>query len=95
MSFSHHSDAEQSELMQRFIGQMNRTAKREFPAGRMGAEDDGVLSYALANDDRHKTIILRFGKPVEWVAMGLKEAQELRDQLSERIAALRGVNANV
>ncbi len=59
----------------------------------MGAEDDGDLAYALTNDDKHQTIVLRFGKPVEWIGLGLKEAEELRNQLTERIMALRGVTA--
>jgi len=90
MSASHHS-GDQNELVKRFLEQINGTARRQYPAGRMGAEDDGHLSYAMANDDRHQTIVIRFGKPIEWVGLGLTEAVELRDQLTERIAALRGV----
>lgn len=90
MSASHHS-GNQSELVKRFLEQINGTARRQYPAGRMGAEDDGQLSYAMANDDKHQTIVIRFGKPIEWVGLGLTEAVELRDQLTERIAALRGV----
>jgi len=28
----------------------------------MGADDDGALSYAIAVDKRHQTIIIRYGK---------------------------------
>lgn len=92
MSASHHG-GEQPELMRRFIDQLNGTAKRQYPAGRMGAEDDGQLSYAIANDDRHRTIIIRFGKPVEWLALGVTEAEELMQQLAERVLALKGITA--
>lgn len=88
MSMSHHNP-EQASLIQRFQEQMAGTARREYPAGRMGAEDDGQIAYAIATDDRHRTIIIRFPKPVEWVAMGVQEAEELRQQLSERIAYLK------
>ena len=95
MSFQHHAEhqprPQQSDLMRRFIDQINGTAQRQYPAGRMGAEDDGQLSYALANDDRLRTIIMRFGKPVEWVAFGVQEAEELRDQLNDRISAMKGI----
>jgi len=90
MSVPHHG-SDQDGNMQRFVEQMNGTARREYPAGRMGAGDDGSLVYAIANDDRHKTVIIRFGKPVEWIALGVKEVEELRDQLTERLAALRGI----
>lgn len=91
MSINHHG--KQSDLMRRFIEEQMGVAKREYPAGRMGAEDDGVLTYAMANDDRHRTIIIRFPKPIEWIGMGLQEAVQLRDSLDERIAALRGIKA--
>lgn len=41
MSMSHHGD---SEVMKRFLDQMHGTSRREYPAGRMGHEDDGALS---------------------------------------------------
>lgn len=94
MGASHHGGSrEQLELQKRFLEQLSGTAKRQYSAGRMGAEDDGELAYALANDDRHQTIVIRFGKPVEWIGLGLKDAEQLRDQLTERIMALRGVTA--
>ena len=91
VSVNHHGKPEQSELWKRFQEQLNGTAKREYPTGRMGAEDDGVLAYAMANDDKHGAIIMRFGKPVEWIAFGIKEAEELQKQLAERILALKGI----
>lgn len=89
MSVPHHG--EQPELIKRFMEQATGTAKRQYPSGRMGAEDDGDLTYAMANDDRHKTIVIRFAKPVQWIGLDLKSAEELRDQLTERILALRGI----
>ncbi len=89
MSLSHHGDHKQLEAMRRFADQIDGTARRKYPSGRMGAEDDGELSYALATDDKHRTIIIRFGKPIEWVGLGIKDAEDLRDQLTDRLAALR------
>ena len=91
MTVSHHGDHERLEAMQRFTEQIDGTARREYSAGRMGAEDDGDLSYAIATDDRHGTIVIRFGKPVEWIGLGIKEATELRDQLTDRLHAMRGI----
>ncbi len=94
MTLSHHGDHEQLEAMRRFSDQLHGTARRQYPAGRMGAEDDGELSYAIANDDKYHTIVIRFAKPVEWIGLGLKEATELRDNLTERLHALRGITAS-
>lgn len=89
----HNQGREMEAKIQRLMDQINGTARREYPAGRMGAKDDGALSYALATDMRHRTIIMRFGKPIEWMAMEQKEAEELRDQLTERLMELRGIAA--
>jgi hypothetical protein len=97
MGTSHHGDGrserELADLRKRFLDQLDGTAKREYPSGRMGAEDDGALSYAITTDTRHGTIILRFGKPVEWIGLGIVEAEQLRDQLTERLMELRGITA--
>lgn len=97
MGLSHHGDGrserELHELRKRFLEQVAGNAKREWSAGRMGAEDDGALSYAMATDSRHGVIVMRFGKPVEWIGLGITEAEQLRDQLTERLMELRGVTA--
>lgn len=102
MSVQHHGAFPQSQpkvfdaakfaaLAERFDAQVNGTAKREYSQGRMGAEDDGDLAYAITTDQRHGTIVIRFGKPTEWIGLDLKAAQELRDNLTERIMALKGI----
>lgn len=86
MSMSHHNDPA---VMKRFLDQVEGTSRREYPQGRMGADDDGALSYAIAADQRHNTIVIRFGKPVEWIGLSLQDAVELKNNLVEKIIALR------
>jgi len=95
MAASHHGQesGELKKLIDRFHDQIAGTARREYPAGRMGAEDDGVLTLAMTTDVRHSTIMIRFGKPVEWIGLGIAEAEYLRDQLTERLMDLRGITA--
>ena len=88
MGVNHHHSDESSNL-DRFIDQLMGKEQREYPAGRMGADDDGALSYAIASDDRYQTIVIRFGKPVEWIGLGLADAVALRDNLNERIVSMR------
>lgn len=90
---SHHGEKPQSDLIQRFMDQANGTARREWSAGRMGGEDDGDLAYSMATDTKRQVIVIRFGKPVEWIGLGVEEATQLRDSLNERIMALRGITA--
>ena len=95
MSAAHHGDGrserELADIRKRFLDQINGTAKREYPQGRMGAEDDGALSMAMTTDMKHRTIVIRFGKPVEWIGLGAVEAEQLRDSLTERLMELRGI----
>ena len=91
MSLSHHGD-DQFDKMQRLIDQINGTARREYPRGRMGAEDDGSLSYMMSSDTARSTIIIRFGKPVEWIGLGIEDAEHLRDELDKRLLELRGIS---
>lgn len=97
MGMSHHGDGrserELHELRKRFLEQVEGKAKREWSAGRMGAEDDGALAYAITTDVKHGAIVIKFGKPVEWIGLGIVEAEQLREQLTERLMELRGVSA--
>jgi hypothetical protein len=103
MSVQHHGDmpedmrrmlqADQSQLVKRFMEQSTGSYDRKFPNGRIGAEDDGELTYAITNDDRKRVIVIKFAHPTEWIGLDVKAATELRDQLTERIFALRGITA--
>lgn len=93
MSVQHHGDGERSDLMKRFMEQANGEYMRRFPDGRTGADDDGELTFAIDTDDVHRTIVIRFAHPTEWIGLDVKSATELRDQLTERIMALRGIKA--
>lgn len=84
MSVSHHADAAQMENMKRFTEQMERTEKRAYPKGRMGHEDDGELSYAVIADKKHGTVIIRFGKPVEWIGLSPSDVTTLIESLIEK-----------
>lgn len=91
MSLSHHSDNSQGELIKRFVEQTMGLNKRTWSDGRIGAEDDGDLSYAMATDDARRIIIIKFPKPIDWIGLDVKSAEELRDQLTYRLLALRGI----
>lgn len=82
MSVSHHGN--KPELIQRFLDQVEGRAKREFPQGRLAGEDDGALVFAVAADPEHEKVIVDFGKRVEWIGMGPREAVELARMLIQK-----------
>lgn len=94
VSSQHHgSRASQSDLIRRFLEQQTGSYQRNFPDGRMGATDDGELTYALATDQKRGVIVIKFAHPTDWIGLDIAAATELRDQLTERIMALRGITA--
>ncbi len=91
MTMQHHGDANELASMRRLMDQIQGTARREYPKGRMGHEDDGALSYAIAADPRHSTIVIRFGKPVEWIGLGEQDTRDLITKLEGKLLELRGI----
>ncbi len=92
MASSHHgapSSREPNEeikrLMEKFIKQAEGPVRREYPAGRIGPDDEGVLAMAIAADPKHGKVILSFGKPVEWIGLGEKETKALIQMLIEKL----------
>lgn len=94
MSVSHHGSNEKNDedlkrLLKRFNDQCDGIIKREYSQGRLGANDDGDLAYAIATDQRNRTIVIRFGKPTEWIGLSIEDAKQLVDQLTTRIVNLQ------
>ncbi len=77
--------------MERFHNELDGIAKREWPDGRVSNEDDGVLSYAITTDVQHRCIRITFPKPVTWLGLDRESAEQVRDQLTERLLELRGI----
>jgi hypothetical protein len=74
----------QNELMKRFIEQAEGKAKRTYGQGRIGAEDDGDLALAIAADREKGIVLVSFGKPVEWIGLGPREAVALAKTLVDK-----------
>lgn len=91
MSFNHHASKQPDfdhEIVKRFLDQMEGQAKRKYPAGRMGELDDGELAFAIAADRQHNTVVIRFGKAVEWIGLGPQDVKNLIDKLREKLVEL-------
>ena len=86
---SHHESATEQAARRLFLDQAMGSADREYPAGRMDAEDDGAIAIAMAVDPVHRTIVIRYARPVHWVGLALNDAEQLRHMLSKKIEELK------
>jgi hypothetical protein len=86
MGMSHHGSHEQtqSELMQRFLSQVEKRVKREYPNGRVGATDDGALAIAVTADAAKGIVVIDFGKQVDWIGLPPSEVAALCSLLMRR-----------
>lgn len=79
------------ELRKRFLSQQaGEPLKRKWPDGRLGAEDDGELSVAIAVDPVRKVIIMHFGMPVAWVGLDADSTRGLIARLEEHLKTIEG-----
>lgn len=94
MTFQHHGEgegersealrklfADQQAAFQRFQDQVNGRAKRAYPFGRLCAEDEGELAFAISGDPKTETVMVDFGKPVAFIGMTPQQAIELAQHL--------------
>jgi hypothetical protein len=102
MGASHHgqspkSNPELDALMRRFIQQVEGRAPREYPAGRVGPDDEGALACAIAADKQHGRVRLDFGKLIAWFSVTPEEAVQLAELLiaKAREATDRPITVNV
>ncbi len=83
MSLSNHEPDHESE--KRFIAEMLGAAKREYPAGRVGPNDEGLSTYAIAYDPTYKIIRIQFTTPMNWIGLELESAVQLYDALGAKL----------
>jgi hypothetical protein len=95
MGTSHHgvppdpeAEKRQRELMERFVAQAEGKAKRAYSQGRVNADDDGDLAMAVSADPVKQIVIIRFGKPVEWLGLHPKEVNGLINLLKNKLGEL-------
>lgn len=89
MSTSHHGNPEEAENERRLLAQFLNRAQPNFPAGKMHQSDEGELAFAIAHDDRKGVVIIKFGKPVDWLGLRKQDAIQLSQLLLEHANQLK------
>lgn len=100
MGASHHGgeskpNPELDALMKRFVEQVKGRAKREYPEGRIAADDEGALACAIAADRVHGRVRIDFGKPVAWFSVTPQEAVALAELLIAKARDLGPVTVSL
>ena len=91
MSTDHRGEegkAKLDEIIRRFVAQGEGKAKRAYPEGRMGPNDEGELAFAVGVNQESGTVVINFNKPVHWVGMGPADAVRLAEMLIGKARAL-------
>lgn len=97
MGASHHGgyppqpNPELDALMKRFVEQVEGRAKREYPEGRIAADDDGALACAIGGDHAHGRVRIDFGKLIAWFSLTPEEAVGLAQLLVKQARAVSKV----
>lgn len=84
---------EEESILKRYMEQAKGEAKRAYPDGRIGAEDDGELAMVVFADLKKKTIIIDFAKPVEWIGLKPNDARGLIALLQKQLEHVESPDA--
>jgi hypothetical protein len=57
---------------------------RTFPEGKIDPSDEGEVVIGVAADRAHGSVVINFGTPVRWIALGPDQARELAQFLIAR-----------
>jgi len=65
------------ELLKQSAAEEKLGATGEFPRGQISERDEGQLKMAVSSDPKTRTVILNFGKRIEWIGFSPEEARGL------------------
>jgi hypothetical protein len=68
---------------------------RQYPNGRLSADDDGQTSIGMAVDKDSGVIYIRFTTPVEWIGLDANSAMNFLTTLAKQLSTLSGVPISV
>lgn len=80
------------DAIDRFFRQGRGEAKPEYPKGKLDADDEGALAFAIAVDEEKKLMMIKFNKPVTWMGLYLPDARRLRDAIGKKIKQLEDLD---
>lgn len=90
----HHGSPEEQDSKNRLLDQVLNRAEPSHPAGKLNERDEGELAFAVAVDFQKNVVVLRFGKPVDWLGMSADLSAQLGYLLIEKARQLKEFELN-
>lgn len=59
-----------------------RRAHEVFPDGKLNDLDEGQLAVAMQADHTSRTVVINFGKPIQWLGLGKQDALSWAEELT-------------
>lgn len=63
---------------------------REFPKGRVSADDDGATEIAIASDTQIKRVFFRFQKPMDWGGFDFDTGFQVLTNFAKHLSRISG-----
>lgn len=80
---AHHSEIPMdNSIIQEYIKQLNLGATGKFPEGKIDEHDEGEIKIGITV--KEETIIMNFGKNVNWVGFTKEQAKQIAASLLEK-----------
>lgn len=92
MSVQHHGSNEKGPditTLNRMLAELEGTARREFPNGRLGGDDDGSLTFAVSTDHKLGIIKVLFTRPTQWLGLRPCDVDALCESLQTAATEIR------
>ena len=74
---------------------MSKGFGRQYPKGRMSADDDGQTTITVASDIRAERVVLKFVRPMDWIGLDLDASIGLINLIASHASNTFGVDVSV
>jgi hypothetical protein len=68
---------------------------REYPKGRMSADDDGQAQIAIASDLKAQRVVVRFERPMLWIGLDAEAGINMLIHLAKHLSVVSGQEISV
>ena len=68
---------------------------REYPQGRLSAEDDGETPVGIAADAEHKRVLINYFKPIVWIGLDFEAGLEFLKGLAAKLSEISDYQVTV
>lgn len=63
----------------------------KFPEGKVNKDDEGEIQILVGREEAKNVVVLKFGKPIAWIAFGPTQAKAIANLLIKHAEALEKI----